>query len=255
MNIQPIANQIDWTSFLNNYGSPSFLQSWEWGSLQEKLGYEILRLGLYDFVIPSKEGIQSKNNLIATAQVIKIKAKRGNMLFVPHGPMIKMTNDKFQITNQYQITKQVIQQLQNYLIHIARVEDFSFIRIAPILHDSKDNRAIFSDLGFRTSPIYMHAERVWELDITKPEEQLLAEMRKTTRYSIRKAEKEGVIIEKYSMINDQHSVNDQSLIFNEFWQVYKKTAEREGFTPFSKKFIQHEFNEFNMTDNALILLG
>ena len=35
----------------------------------------------------------------------------------------------------------------------------------------------------------MHPEITWELDIRKPEENLLKEMRKTTRYLIRQAEK------------------------------------------------------------------
>jgi len=252
MQISEITNQIDWTTFLNNCSSPSFLQSWEWGSLQEKLGYKILRLGLYDSVIPAqaslaarRAGIQSKNNLVATTQVIKIKAKRGNMLFVPQGPVVRISNDKSQITNQFQITKQVIEKLQNYLVDIAKREGYSFVRIAPILQYTAENKSIFSDLGFRTSPIYMHAERVWELDITKPDEQLLAEMRKTTRYSIRRAEKEGAVIEK----------STDKTALGEFWEVYKETAKREEFTPFSKKFIQNEFNVFNETNNALILLG
>jgi lipid II:glycine glycyltransferase (peptidoglycan interpeptide bridge formation enzyme) len=70
----------------------------------------------------------------------------------------------------------------------------------------------------------------------------MKDMRKTTRYSIRKAEKEGVIIEKNADLN-------------RFWKIYSITSERENFTPFSREFIQAEYEEFNRTGNALFLSG
>ena len=143
------------------------------GRVPKKLGYDVLRLAITDdSVIPAKAGIQSTNNIIAICQVIKIKAKRGNMLFVPHGP-ISVIPAKAGIQ-----TRNIIIELKKYLIDIAKREDFSFIRIAPVFQDSKEYRDMFANLGFRTAPIYMHAERLWVLDITKDEETLLKEMRK-----------------------------------------------------------------------------
>ena len=70
-------------------------------------------------------------------------------------------------------------------------------------------------------------------------------MRKTTRYLIRKAQREGVIIEKRT---GEKAVDD-------FWKIYQETARRENFVPFSKSFIEEEFNVFNKTGNALFLFG
>ncbi|GIW64641.1 MAG: hypothetical protein KatS3mg092_0574 [Patescibacteria group bacterium] len=43
----------------------------------------------------------------------------------------------------------------------------------------------------------MHAETTWQLSLTdKTEDELLASMRKTHRYLIKKAIRDGVIIEK-----------------------------------------------------------
>jgi len=83
------------------------------------------------------------------------------------------------------------------------------------------------------------------LDITKSEEQLLAEMRKTTRYLIRKAERDNVIIEKRT---DEKAVDD-------FWKIYQETAKRENFVPFSKNYIKNEFEAFNKTGSALFFFG
>lgn len=123
---------------------------------------------------------------------------------------------------------------------MAQKEDYSFIRIAPVLEDNEGNRTLFKNLGFRISPIYIHAERLWILDITRDEETLLKEMRKTTRYSIRKAEKEGVKIIKR---NDEKAIE-------EFLKIYGETAQRENFTPFSKTFLTHEYQAFQKTGNA-----
>lgn len=122
----------------------TFLQSLEWGNFQEKLGFPVIRLGVF------------KNQALkAIAQVIKIKAKRGNFLFIPHGPIIK-DNDKNQI-------KLLIKKLTEYLINIAKAENFDFLRIAPILENTLAYKKIFQNLGYKTAPIYLHAETTWVL--------------------------------------------------------------------------------------------
>lgn len=223
MNISEINSISEWTRDFDAFGSPSFLQSWEWGEVQKKLGYEVIRIGL------KKQG-----KTAAICQIVKIRAKRGNMVFVPHGPVCSP-----------EAAPEATADILGHLKQTARTGGFDFIRIAPLVPDDLQNRRIFKELGFRTSPIYMHAERMWVLDLGKTEDMLLADMRKTTRYSIRKAAKEGVVIEKRT---DAQTLED-------FWSVYEETAKREHFTPFSKTFIQHEFEEFHKTGNALYLLG
>ena len=232
MEIKEITNQSIWQKFFDEAGSPSFLQSWQWGVLQKNLGCDILRLGLYN-----------KEKLVAITLVEKVVAKRGKFLFMPHGPILKFSPDSIEI--QFSIIKSLITQLLNYLITLARKEGFFFIRIAPVFEDKPEYRRIFQDLGFKTAPIYIHSERCWLLDLNKTEEELLTDMRKTTRYSIRKAERDGVIIEKRT---DQKAVND-------FLTIYAETAKREKFVPFSKDYIQKEFEAFHKTGNALFLFG
>jgi len=91
----------------------------------------------------------------------------------------------------------------------------------------------------------MHAERIWQLPLVLPEEKLLEQMRKSTRYSINRAIRENVVIKKRT---DQKSIDD-------FLEIYKQTATREQFIPFSKKFIQDEFESFNQKNNALFIFA
>ncbi|OGK15086.1 hypothetical protein A2774_01390 [Candidatus Roizmanbacteria bacterium RIFCSPHIGHO2_01_FULL_39_12c] len=261
MQIKTIDQPEVWNKFFNDNESPSFLQSWEWGEFEKRSGYEVLRLGIYD----QKANAETHSNAslpTAIALVIKIKAKRGNFLFIPHGPV-------FKLRIEYSEFRIIIKEILKQLIEIAKKEDFSFIRVAPTLLDIPENLKIFSGLGFRKAPIYMHAERLWVLPLVethsnaslqkngedpskirenpKSEIQLLREMRKTTRYLIRKAEREGVTIETRT---DDKAVDD-------FWEIYEKTAEREKFVPFSKQFIKDEFSTFhnNENNNAIFLFG
>ena len=222
MKIEIITNQTLWQNFFEENGSPSFLQSWEWGEVQEKLDNKILRLGIYD----------NKQLLVGITLVIKIRSKRGSFLFIPHGPIFNFSISNFQF-------------LISYLINLAKQENFSFIRIAPIIEDNPSNRKMFEDLSFKTAPIYMHAERTWVLDLNKTEQELLSSMRKTTRYLIKRSDRDGITIEE----------RRGKEAFDDFWKIYKETAEREKFTPYSLKYVKSEFEEFNKTGNALFLFG
>lgn len=224
IDIKEITQYLVWNNFINKDTTHSFLQTWEWGELQKKQNYKIIRLGISDH-----------KRLLAIALVIKIQSRRGNFLFVPHGPVVE-NNDQIKI---------VLESMLKYLKQLAKEENFSFIRIAPIVEDTENNRKLFSSLGFKTAPIYMHAEQTWVLDLNKSEDILLGEMRKTTRYLIKRADREGVVIEQRT---DEKS-------FEEFMRIYKETADREHFVPFSLSYIRHEYEEFNITHNALFLFG
>lgn len=218
MNIKPIESISTWTNFFDKNGSETFLQSWEWGELQKKNGHHIFRLGIYN-----------KKLLIGIAQVIHMHAKRGNFLFVPHGPIGQ--------------NRTVVKALTTYLIELGKKLGCSYIRISPILPKNTQNAKLFTSLHFRNAPIHMHAETIWVLNISKSEDELLLDMRKTTRNLIRRAIKDGVRIEI--------STNKRDLA--NFMKTYAVTAKREKFTPFSKTFITNEFEAFNLNNNAIIL--
>lgn len=219
MIIQQISSKDKWQNFFDNINNHSFLQSWEWGELQKKQGYEILRLGIFD-----------KNQLIDIALVIKVRSKRGSFLFIPHC----LISSKSSLTI-----------IKKYLLDTAKAERFDFVRIAPFVENNKINQNIFADLGFRQAPIYMHAERTWVLDLNKSEEEILAGMRKTTRYLIKRADRDRIVIEQRS----------DKKAFNIFWKIYQITAGREQFVPYSLDYVKNEFIEFNKNNNAVFLFG
>jgi len=227
LKIKKINNKGIWESFLLECQKKTFLDSWNWGEFQKREGERIWRLGIYD-----------TEQLIACALVIKIKAKRGTFLFVPHGPNIK--NKESRIKNQ------ILEVLLNELKEIAKDEKASFIRIASIWQRNEENIKIFKKIGFRKAPIHMHPEVTWELDVRPSEQELLMQLRKTTRYLIRQAQKNNDI----EIIQSQ-DVKD----LKPFSKIYQETAQRHHFVPFSLRYLENQFSSFLKDNQISIFLG
>jgi lipid II:glycine glycyltransferase (peptidoglycan interpeptide bridge formation enzyme) len=236
MEIKEIENKDVWEKFLRECEEKTFLQSFNWGEFQKMMGNKIWRLGIYEI-----------SNLIGVALVIKVEAKRGTFLFVPHGPNLR--NSKSETLNPKQILNskfKILNTLLEKLKEIAKEEKCDFIRIAPILERNEENEKIFKDLGFRQAPIHIHPELTWELDLSPSENELLMAMRKTTRYLIRQAQKNKEI-----EIEEENNLEG----IEKFNQIYQLTKERHSFVPFSLEYLKNEFLAFSKENQVSVFLG
>lgn len=228
MEVREITNKKEWEEFLANCVEKTFLDSWSWGEFNEKIGRKSWRFGVFN-----------KGKLIACALASKIGAKRGTFLFVPHGPVALeglLPKDK----------KEIVEAILFRLKELAKEEKAVFIRISPIWRKTDENIKIFSDLGFKPAPVHMHPETAWELEIFGPEEKILMEMRKTTRYLVRQAKKNpDIIIEKSRSETD----------LGEFNRIYMETGNRQHFTIYNEKYINNEFKTFLPNDEVMLFLG
>ena len=223
MVIKEIKNKQEWEDFLLLCKEKTFCHSWSWGEFNKAMGDSVWRFGIYD------------NNLITVFQVIKIKARRGNFIFIPHGPIFLN-----------EANKEILEMVLNCLKELGKKEKVAFLRIGSLLLDNDTNNQIFKDLGFINAPMHMHPEITWELDLTQSEEELLKNMRKTTRYLIRQAEKdEDIEIVK--------SIDKKDL--ESFERVYEETAKRHSFVPFSENYLINELNAFSSDNQILIFTG
>ena len=225
--IEEIRNKEIWENFLLGCKEKTFLQSWNWGEFNKMMGEKVYRFGIF-----------KDKDLMATAQIIKIVAKRGTFLFIPHGP-----NVRFDVRcSMFEVVKLFLEELRK----IAKREGVDFIRIAPVWERTSENIKIFKMLGFKTAPIHIHPELTWELDITPSEQDLLMQMRKTTRYLIRKAQKnEDIKIIESQDIKDVEKFNT----------LYQATKSRHHFIPFSLEYLRKEFLSFSSDNQIIIFLG
>jgi lipid II:glycine glycyltransferase (peptidoglycan interpeptide bridge formation enzyme) len=157
-------------------------------------------------------------------------AKRGRYLTVPAGPIINW-DDK-------ELVSAAFAEMKN----IAVLNSCVFVRIRPQLLEDEFSKQIFQVNNARAAQMHLHAELTSRLDMGKSEDELLAQMRKTTRYEIRKAQKLGVTIETSKDEND----------VKQFYDYQLETAQRQKFVPFSYKFLLEQFKVFFAADKALL---
>jgi len=219
MKTAEIKEKSVWEGFLLEEQDKSILSSWNWGEFQKMMGNKVWRFGIYN-----------NNELIGTALVTKLVAKRGTFLLIQHGP----------IGNGLEV-------LVKELRKIGKEEKASFIRIAPLLERNQENRKLFQDLGFREAPMHANAyEATLKLDIAPTEEELLTGMRKTTRYLIRQAGKNPDI-----EILQSQALKDVEVINN----LLKEVVKLQHFTPFSLEYLKNEFLAFNPNNQISLFLG
>lgn len=235
LRIKEIENQEIWDNFVVSNNSDTFLQSWAWGEFNENMGDKIWRLGLY-----------YKESLKAVCLVIKVQAKRGSFLFIPHGPIFEsgLVAPESNPDNQ-KILQKILKYLVDYLSQNTIGNDCSFFRIAPILSRNEINQSLFKDLGLREAPIHIHSELSWILNIAEPEETILSKMRKTTRYLIRQAQNSPILIKR--------SFNPIEL--KEFYNIYQETEKRHHFVAFNLDYLEKEFSAFSKDKGSSIYLA
>lgn len=210
-------DQIQWDHFVHQQQPDTFLHSWAWGEFQRD---PIARLTVFD-----------QGQLAGVALGILVNAKRGRFVLCPHGPITLPERPD------------LLAQLLDQLIQWGREQKADFIRVAPILLDEPRFGTMFALREFQRAPMHVHPELSWILDITPDAATLLAKMRKTTRYSIRKAEKAGVQVRLSTTLAD----------LNIFYTLYQATVTRQKFQPFSWDYLQREFEL--LTKHQMLQIG
>lgn len=220
--VKEVKGKAVWEKFVLGQEDSSFLQSWNWGETNRQVGEKIFRLGVF-------EG----KKLVGVGLIIKTRAKRGDHFLIPGGPLINWKKPS-QVSAFF-----------DYVKDLARKEKVWFIRCRPQLRESPKSRKIFKSLGFRSAPMHLHAETTWVLDITPGEEELLMGMRKTTRYLVRRSQKENLSIE---MSQDP---KDAAILYN----LQEETVKRHGFVGFPKELFAAQLKTFGKEDQASLFIG
>jgi lipid II:glycine glycyltransferase (peptidoglycan interpeptide bridge formation enzyme) len=214
-----ILEKIQWETFLEARPEANFLQSWNWGIFHERLGKKVFRVGFFD-----------GQNIVAVAQCVKEQAKRGTYFTVAGGPLLDWQNSS--------LLKYVFLELKK----LAQQEGCLFIRIRPQEEENDHVKAQVSQLGLVEAPMHLTADLTLQLDLTKSEDELLAEMRKNTRYEVRRATKENIVVKTSSDPADIQVFYDNQL----------ELAKKHGFVPFSYEFLHEQFRTF-VADNQAVL--
>jgi peptidoglycan pentaglycine glycine transferase (the first glycine) len=166
-----IATAAEWSAFYLDHPEAHILQSSEWGELKSHFGWVPIRF--------MNEG--------SGAQILIRQLPFGlRMAYLPMGPLGSEWAS-----------------LMSEIDHYCRQTGIAFLKIEPDTDgDSRNNMTRFP--GSISSPQTIQPQRTIIIDLTGPEETLLARMKQKTRYNIGLAGKKGVTIQPWTDIAGFH---------------------------------------------------
>lgn len=220
MEIIDAKSRKDWDRFVTSHPEANFLQSWDFYEFHKSRGNEIVRRVVLD----------DKGKIIAAYAGVVEAARRGRHLAIAGGPILDWNN------------RELVEQVFADIRSEGEKHHCVFVRVRPQLPQSSDSLQLMRDLGLQKAPMYLSVEYAGILDLTKPEDELLAGMRQRLRRALRKAEKNDLKIEKSTNPADIHT----------FYEIQLQTAGRHDFVAFSEDFFTKQFAAFAKNDEAVL---
>lgn len=212
-----------WEEYIHTRDEANFLQSFWWGQFEAKLGKKF-------FPVLIRQGDQ----LVGAALVIKEEAKRGDYLAIAGGPLIDWHSSQ---------AKQLFEAFSHYILQLAKDEGCVFVRIRPQVQNSSKVRQLVEEFDWQPAAMHLTADLTLQLDLTSELDEILKDMRKNTRYEVRKAKRESV---ETKIWTDPEKIEE----FHR-WQLY--LADLHNFVPFSYDFLYEQFGMFVKHNHAALI--
>ena len=170
--MQAVIDQPVWEDFVARHPAGHLLQTWAWGELKSRFGWQAVRLGIGD-----------GKRAVAGAQVL-LRALPGgwHIAYVPKGPLVDWAD-----------ATQVGALLAD-LHRLCRARRCIFLKIEPPLEDEAAARDVIPSHGFRPRAPSVQPPRTILVDLLPQEQAILAAMKQKTRYNIHLAARKGVTV-------------------------------------------------------------
>lgn len=218
MKIIDATDQKKWDKFVTSHDDANFLQSWAWGDFHEARKKTVVR----------RIALDNDDKIIASYVGQVETAKRGTYMAIAGGPIMDWSNKKLREAVFADIKEQAE---KNHCV---------FVRIRPQIIENEKNRALFKQLGLKPAPMYLSVEYAGILDISKPEEEILAGASQGLRRKIRKAQKNNITV---TTSTDPKEIKT-------FYKIQLETAARQKFVEFSEDFLRKQFEAFAKYDEV-----
>lgn len=192
MIIQKCEDKKTWNDYFSGRRQAEFLQSWQWGEFQEKVGNKPIRLQLTENgqILSQVQGFEQK--ILPLAKFIYLP-KAGDC-------------------------SDALDFLQNSGYFFARIEPTEDLKIPAKFQ-------VFNVVN-------RQPQNTLVLDVSKNEEELLAGMHAKTRYNIKLAEKKGVMVKEEKNVDVFWKLNQETFTRDKFKshdrEYYKKMLQMEN---------------------------
>jgi lipid II:glycine glycyltransferase (peptidoglycan interpeptide bridge formation enzyme) len=219
-----ITDKKVWDDFVTSFPEPTFLNSWTWGEFERESGVSFENYGVY-----------KNDELVGVVPFKNVKAKRGKYVHVRHAPIIDWNDNE------------MVDAVMEFIKSHAKDNGYYFVRMSPLLTRTDENTKKVQQYGYTVSPVpAMDSVHTLKIDVTPTEDEILAQMRKNTRYSIRKSLKMGVKVRR---------VTDYEKDFDTFWDIFLAGVARNKWTAFSKESVYTELMTFVKDGTAALYIS
>ena len=244
-----------WNSIISKLPNPHFLQTYEWGQVKAKYGWNPLYAlwtadGKFSVFKDTDHWSLDTDQCVAAALILKRQILRNgfsarlSILYSPKGPLLDWTN--------VSLRNRALNDLQSF----AKKQGAIFLKMDPDVvlgtgvpetgGDVIDNggQAVMSELkqrGWGYSSDQIQFKNTVQVDLNLSEEELLARMKPKTRYNVRLSEKKGVSLRVGTK-------KDFPLLY----KMYAETSIRDGFVIRDEGYYKTVWETFMPKTNSLI---
>jgi lipid II:glycine glycyltransferase (peptidoglycan interpeptide bridge formation enzyme) len=190
--------QAEWDGWLlDSPGGGHVLQSYEWGEFKRRLGWRPIRLVL-----------ERDGEVVGLGQFLAYNTAPvpGVLMYCTKGPWLPW-EDAEAVRAFFEGVRAVAGRIG---AHTVKIEP-------EVLEQQKDIKALLGRLGFRKARYDLNLKTTLVVDLSLPEEELLAKMKGKTRYNVRLAARKGVEVVEPELEEG----------FETFYEWMKSTSERK----------------------------
>ena len=192
-------DQKIWNDFVADSPNSPVLQSFEWGELKSKFGWQPLRIAIED-----------KGSIIAGISILKrqLPLIKRPIYYAPNGPILNFYD------------RDLLTALLSAIEEAADRDSAVSLKIDPLILESEaEPLKLLTASGFVRSPKQVQPRATYHLDLTPDLDTLLMSFDEKTRYNIRLAEKKGVVVKE--------DTSEKGIEI--FHQIYQETSARNQF--------------------------
>jgi peptidoglycan pentaglycine glycine transferase (the first glycine) len=239
-------NPWTWNSTISNLPGVHVLQSWEWGKVKSKYGWQpsylVWTKAENGRINLSNQLPEQTEEIVGAALTLQRNIRSGGfahnmgVIYVPKGPMLDWTNNE--------LRQHVLADLREF----AQRHSAIFIKIDPDFevgggvpgspgsHENPPAQNVITELkanGWQFSEEQVQFRNTVLINLEPNEDELLSNMKQKTRYNVNLAKRKGVIVR----IGVPEDIN--TLI-----RMYAETSIRDGFTIRNEGYYREVWNTF-----------
>jgi peptidoglycan pentaglycine glycine transferase (the first glycine) len=220
--VEQATHDAKWDEFLMIHVAGHHLQSSLWGQLKAKFGWEVIRIL-----------VEEENQIVGGAQILTRQLPIwGGMGYISKGPVVAPGR------------ADVMKRLFDYIEQTAQDRRMIILSIQPSADDYIYMQSL-QECQFQPSSFYIVPNTTVLVDLRQSDDEILAQMRKSTRYSVRLASRKGITVR-------EGNETDLHLFFK--W-AQADAARDPSYTIYDLSYYQEAWRQFAPHDKMKVLVA